>query len=222
MLLGCMVQGVFAQNLGIKGLVKDGRNKEPLEFANVVLQMMDSTFITGTTTDGKGHFVLDKVKSGDYLLAISSLGYETQYVSLKGFNKSVTLGDIPMEDAAVSLDGVTVSASNTSSRSDRKLVFPSDRQVKASTNGMDLLQQLMLPKIQVNPLSSEIKVPGNGEVQLRINGVKVEQDEIKSLLPSDIIRIEYHDNPGLRYGNAEVVLDYIVRRPETGEVSAWI
>ena len=216
MLLGCMMQGAFAQNLGIKGLVKNGRNKEPLEFANVVLQTTDSVFVLGTTTDGKGSFVLDKVKSGDYLLVISSLGYETQYVSLNGFNKSVTLGDIPMEDASVSLDGVTVSASNTSSRSDRKLVFPSDRQVKASTNGMDLLQQLMLPKIQVNPMSSEIKVPGNGEVQLRINGVKVELQEIKSLLPSDIIRIEYHDNPGLRYGNAEVVLDYIVRRPETG------
>ncbi len=121
-----------------------------------------------------------------------------------------------MEDAAVSLDGVTVSASNTSSRSDRKLIFPSDRQVKASTNGMDLLQQLMLPKITVNPMSNEIKVPGNGEVQLRINGVKVELDEIKALLPTDIIRIEFHDNPGLRYRNAEVVLDYIVRRPETG------
>ena len=74
----------------------------------------------------------------------------------------------------------------------------------------------MLPKIQVNPLSNEIKIPGNGEVQLRINGVKVELDEVKALLPSDIIRLEYHDNPGLRYGNAEVVLDYIVRRPETG------
>lgn len=128
MLLGCMIQGVFAQNLGIKGLVKDGRNKEPLEFANVVLQTMDSTFITGTTTDGKGNFVLDKVKSGDYLLAISSLGYSTQYVALKDFNKSVTLGDISMENASVSLDGVTVSASNTSSRSDRKLVSrPIDR-----------------------------------------------------------------------------------------------
>lgn len=126
MLLGCMMQGAFAQNLGIKGLVKDGRNKEPLEFANVVLQTLDSVFITGTTTDGKGHFALDKVKAGDYLLAISSLGYETQYVALKGFNKSITLNDIPMEDAAVSLDGVTVSASNTSSRSDRKLVFPSE------------------------------------------------------------------------------------------------
>ena len=28
MLLGCMVQGAFAQNLGIKGLVRDSQNKE--------------------------------------------------------------------------------------------------------------------------------------------------------------------------------------------------
>ncbi|WP_289160358.1 TonB-dependent receptor [uncultured Parabacteroides sp.] len=216
MLLGCMIQGVFAQNLEIKGMVRNGRDKAPLEFANVVLQTADSVFITGTTTDGKGRFMLDKVKAGDYLLAVSSLGYETQYIALDGFNKSIDLKEILMEDVAVSLDGVTVSASNTSSRSDRKLIFPSDRQVKASTNGMDLLQQLMLPKITVNPMSNEIKVPGNGEVQLRINGVKVELDEIKALLPTDIIRIEFHDNPGLRYRNAEVVLDYIVRRPETG------
>lgn len=216
MLLGCMIQGVFAQNLEIKGMVRNGRDKAPLEFANVVLQTADSVFITGTTTDGKGRFMLDKVKAGDYLLAVSSLGYETQYIALDGFNKSIDLKEILMEDAAVSLDGVTVSASNTSSRSDRKLIFPSDRQVKASTNGMDLLQQLMLPKITVNPMSNEIKVPGNGEVQLRINGVKVELDEIKALLPTDIIRIEFHDNPGLRYRNAEVVLDYIVRRPEMG------
>ena len=216
MLIGWMIQGVFAQNLEIKGMVRNGRDKAPLEFANVVLQTADSVFITGTTTDGKGRFMLDKVKAGDYLLAVSSLGYETQYIALDGFNKSIDLKEILMEDAAVSLDGVTVSASNTSSRSDRKLIFPSDRQVKASTNGMDLLQQLMLPKITVNPMSNEIKVPGNGEVQLRINGVKVELDEIKALLPTDIIRIEFHDNPGLRYRNAEVVLDYIVRRPETG------
>ena len=216
MLLGCMIQGVFAQNLEIKGMVRNGRDKVPLEFANVVLQTADSVFITGTTTDGKGRFMLDKVKAGDYLLAVSSLGYETQYIALDGFIKSIDLQEILMEDAAVTFDGVTVSASNTSSRSDRKLIFPSDRQVKASTNGMDLLQQLMLPKITVNPMSNEIKVPGNGEVQLRINGVKVELDEIKALLPTDIIRIEFHDNPGLRYRNAEVVLDYIVRRPETG------
>ena len=88
--------------------------------------------------------------------------------------------------------------------------------MKTSTNGVNLLQELMLPRILVNPMNNEIGLSGGGELQLRINGVKAEIDEIKAIRPADIIRIEYHDNPGLRYGNAEVVLDYIVRRPKTG------
>ncbi|KAA6319180.1 TonB-dependent receptor SusC [termite gut metagenome] len=89
-------------------------------------------------------------------------------------------------------------------------------QVKAATNGIDLLQQLMLPKLRVNPLFNEVSLPGGGELQYRINGVKVEIQDVIALQPADIIRIEFHDNPGLRYGNTEAVLDYIVRRPETG------
>lgn len=215
-LLCGMVQDVFAQNLEIKGWIRDTRNKAVVEFANVVLQTPDSAFITGTTSDAKGAFSLGKMKAGNYLLIVSSLGYQTKSVALNGFSESITLGDILLDDAAIALNDVTVTASNQNSRSDRKVVFPSDRQVKASSNGMNLLQQLMLPKLQIDPISNAIKVPGGGEVQLRINGVKVEVQDIKSLIPSDIIRIEFHDNPGLRYGNAEVVLDYIVRRPDTG------
>ena len=215
-LLGGMVQGAFAQNLEIKGMVRDARNKEILEFANVVLQTMDSSFVAGTTTDMKGHFLLNKIKKGSYILSVSSLGFKTEYISLEGLSKNISLGEISLNDDAVSLDGVTVSASAQTSHADKKVVFPSDRQMKASGNGMDLLQQMMLPRVQVDLLNSEIKATGNGVVQVRINGVKVEQDEIKALNPSDIIRIEYHDNPGLRYGNASVVLDYIVQRETSG------
>ncbi|MDR1200907.1 MAG: TonB-dependent receptor, partial [Tannerellaceae bacterium] len=131
-------------------------------------------------------------------------------------NEDMTTDDILLEDEPVLLENVTVSASNLSSRIDKKIIYPSERQVSASTNGIDLLQQLMLPKLQVNPLFNEASLPGGGELQYRINGVKVEAQDIIALRPGDIIRLEFHDNPGLRYGNAEVVLDYIVRRPETG------
>ncbi len=216
MLLGSMLQGVFAQKIAIKGSVKDAASKEAVEYVNVVLQTSDSTFIKGTTTNGKGSFLLDKLHPGDYVLVLSNVGYTTHYLSLNGVKRNVDLGEILLEDAAVAMEGVTVSASAQISHSDRKLLFPSERQMKVSTNGVNLLQQMMLPRIQVNPLKNEIGVLGGGELQLRINGAKAEIDEIKSLLPTDIIRIEYHDNPGLRYGNAEVVLDYIVRRPDAG------
>ena len=42
-------------------------------------------------------------------------------------------------------------------------------------------------------MNNEIGVLGGGELQLRINGAKAEVEEIKALQPSDIIRIEYHE-----------------------------
>lgn len=215
-LLGGMIQGSFAQKIIVKGKVQARKSETALEFANVVLQTVDSVFVMGTTTDEKGDFTLEGMENGDYFIAISSLGFATRHLPLNGLKENRILDNILLDDGAVSLEEVTVEGSNLTSRSDRMMVYPSERQVKASTNGVNLLQQLMLPKVQINPLFNEIKLPGGGEVQLRINGARVELQEIIALQPSEIMRIEYHDNPGLRYGNAEVVLDYIVRRPETG------
>ena len=216
-LLSCMiVQGIFALDIEIKGRVLQASDLSALEFANVVLQTSDSVFVTGTITDLKGDFVFKNVSSGDYRLIISLIGYETQSIELQGDNRNIDLKEILLEESSVSLGEVTVTASSQINRIDKKLIFPTEQQIKASTNGIDLLMQLALPKVTVNPMEMAASLAGSGELQYRINGVKVEQQDILSLQPAEIIRVEYHDNPGLRYGNAEVVLDYIVRRPETG------
>ena len=59
-----MVQGVFAQQIIIKGTVKDATSKKAAEYVNVVLQTADSVFVGGTTTNGKGDFLLNKVYAG--------------------------------------------------------------------------------------------------------------------------------------------------------------
>lgn len=215
-LLSSTIQGLFAQNIKIEGLIRDAKSREVCELVNIVLLSEDSVFVKGTTSNMDGRFSLENVAAGDYKITLSSIGYTSQTIELSGLNANHSLDNIFMEEDAIALSDVTISASNTSSYSDKKVVFPSERQVKASTNGVNLLQQLMLPKVQVNPLFNEVSLPGGGELQFRINGAKVELNEIKALQPSEIIKIEFHDNPGLRYGNAEVVLDYIVRRPETG------
>lgn len=216
MLICSMTQGAFAQQTGVNGKVVSTTNATAVEFANVVLQTTDSLFIVGTTTNEEGVFNMEKLAKGEYRLVVSAIGYKTTYQPVILATGSNNIGSIIIEEDIVSLGTVIASASNLTSTADRKLVYPSDRQIKASTNGMNLLQQLMLPKLQINLLLNEVSVPGGGEVQFRINGSKVELQDIIALTPEEIIRVEYHDNPGLRYGNAEVVLDYIVRRPETG------
>ena len=117
---------------------------------------------------------------------------------------------------AISLDEITIQARSIIEKGDRKVILPTQNQLKMSSSGIDLLGKLQLPRITVDIMSGEITTSGNGEVQLRINGVRVTYTEISSLSPEDILRIEYHDTPGVRYGNAAAVIDYITKNKKAG------
>lgn len=208
--------GGQAQSLRIRGQVKEAQGHAPVEFANVVLQTADSAFIKGIATDDKGNFSLTNLSAGSYLISVSSVGYQPSVISLLGFSQSVDLGDILLKPAAVTLDEVTVKAAAIRNYSDRKIAFPTAEQKAAATNGINLLNSLMLPRLQVNPIQNTVSLPDDGNIQFRINGIQVELNDVRALAPQEIIRVEYHDNPGVRYGNASAVLDYIVRRRETG------
>lgn len=208
--------GIRAQQLQIRGKVIDLSDKSPLEFANITLQTADSAFITGTTTDSKGLFRIEKVKAGDYQVSVSSIGYKTSVVSVLGLSQNIDLGTISLASASISLDEVTVNASAIRNTADRKIAFPTSEQKAASSNGINLLNALMLPRLEVDPIRNSVSLSNEGTIQFCINGIKVELSDIRGLSPQEVIRIEYHDNPGLRYGNASVVLDYIVRRETSG------
>jgi hypothetical protein len=206
----------------VRGTVREAAGNEPMSAVNVTVQTIDSVFINGTITDDDGLFVFANIKEGKYRLIISSIGYSTKEIEFSAaksnrdaVESTFILEDIFMEEDVVNLGAVTVLGSSRSI--DRKLVFPTQKQIESSANGIELLQQLMLPRIQINPLTRAVTMlGGEGEVQLRINGVKVETAEVVALLPENVIRVEFHDNPGLRYGGASAVIDYIVRRNETG------
>ena len=199
----------------ISGKLVDEKN-QPLAYANVVLLQADSTFVNGTISDEKGDFRFSKVEVGDYRLAISSMGYKTLYIDLQGFSRSANLGTLTMEDASQQLVEVTVTASNMIGTADRKLVFPNKKQINASNNGVDLLRNLMIPRIQVNPIENSIGTNDGGSVQLCINGRKASQNEVTALQPSEIVRVEVVEDPGARYDNADMMVNYVVRRHDMG------
>lgn len=116
----------------------------------------------------------------------------------------------------IDLGEVSVQASSVIRKRDRQLVFPSKEQVDRAMNGLDLTRWLALPRIWVDPNAKSISM-ANGNVQLRINGVEATSLEVLALSPSDIKRVEYHDNPGLRYGEGvDIVLDYITVKRTSG------
>lgn len=199
----------------LSGEILDKKDMSPIEYANVTLMKPDSSYVTGTNSDESGYFILNNLEKKDYLLSIKYIGYKTVYLSINKY-ESINLGKIYIEPDAIALKDVTITAQSVINKTDRKLIMPSESQVKASTNGIDLLQKLQLPRLTFDFLSNSVVMAGKGTLQLRINGIEVTNAEIVALRPDEIIRIEYHDQPGARYGNADAIIDYITKRKESG------
>lgn len=204
-----------AQNK-ITGRVVEEETKSGLEFVTVQLLTSDSLFVKGTVTDTKGNFSFDNVANGNFRVTASYVGYETVCIDIRNLEKNLPIGDIALLNSGVMLEGVTVRANPVLKKTDRQIILPTQAQVKASTNGLSLLRNLQLSRILINPVDNSVKMSGGESVQFRINGVEVTQAEVIALSPADILKIEYHDNPGLRYGNVGAVLDYIVKRKDSG------
>jgi hypothetical protein len=215
-ILFCLfLSSAVAQSYHIKGRVV-AENNEAIPFANISLHLSDSTLVKGVSSDSNGNFTISKVKSDNYYLLISCIGFDSYYAHFEGISSNIRLGNLVLKEQKVALKNVTVTAANIIDKPNRKIVFPSGKQKEASTNGLNLLQNVMLSGVKVNSLMNSISLIDGSEIQLRINGVQVSEKEVIALQPEDIKQIEYMDNPGLRYGNAKAVLNYKTKRYQTG------
>ena len=122
-----------------------------------------------------------------------------------------TADTIPVHE----LNEVIVRAPKVIRKADMDVYYPSQSAVENSRNGMQLLTHLMIPPLTVTDALGTIKAAGQS-VQLRINGRKASVDQVKALLPASVKRVEWIDNPGLRYNGASYVLNFIVANPTLG------
>ena len=149
----------------IVGHILDKNTKEHLSYITVALK---GTTI-GTVTDATGHYFLKNLPEGEFMLEVSSIGYKTvtRKVVLK---KGKTLEeDFEIEEDAVALDGVVVSAnrSETTRRLASTLVNVVDLKLFEQTNSTTLAQGLSFqPGVRV-----ESNCQNCGFQQGRINGL---------------------------------------------------
>lgn len=149
----------------IFGHVTDAQTKEHLPYINVSIQ---GTTI-GTTTDVSGHFVLNNLPIGNWILVLKSVGYRTstQKVSVVK-NKTIEL-DIPLSQDLISLDEVVVSSNRneTTKQLAPSLVNILDSKLFENTHSSCLAQGLSF--------QSGVRVENNchtcGTEQVRINGL---------------------------------------------------
>ncbi len=116
---------------------------------------------------------------------------------------------------AQELQEIVIQAPKVIRKADMDVYHPSKSAVEHSQNGLQLLNNLMIPTLTVSDALGTIQAAGQS-VQVRINGRESSIEQVRTLLPETIKRVEWIDNPGLRYGGASYVLNFIVSNPTVG------
>ena len=121
-------------------------------------------------------------------------------------------------EKSVTLEEVTVKASKVVNKPDGMIIYPTEAQKQASNNGYSFLDKLTLANIRIDNINHSITAIDNrGSVQLRINGIVVDKQEMLALNPKDITKIDFINNPGVRYGEGiAYVINIVTHRTESG------
>ena len=113
----CIIMGLLLANLSISlygqhtisGKVTDNNN-QALEFCNaLLLNAIDSSLLNGVVCDAEGRFSIPNVKSGEYLIAYSFIGFETTYQSIE-VDQSKDIGNISIASSGINIDAIMVTA----------------------------------------------------------------------------------------------------------------
>ncbi|MBW8683314.1 TonB-dependent receptor domain-containing protein [Chitinophaga rhizophila] len=193
----------------IKGTVKDGRTKENVPGASVLLESISDSLNKKTAlSNNNGAFSFDNVTNGSYNLTISYLGFKkhrVEQILVDKQNREIVLGDILLEQSnAASLNEVVVSSRRAfvEQKIDRVVVSVDALIANTGTTAFEALNN-----------SPGVTVDDGGNVNLRgKEGVRVFIDDkptfltgrelvsyLKSLPSGVVDKIEIMSNPPARY-----------------------
>ena len=210
----------FAQERAIEGFVYIDK-KEPAEMALVALHS-DSitphpTLVTYTDKRGYYHINLNPPLAKQYLLEVRYVGYNTTTTEIVGENIQGTgRYDFHLETTApaAQLQEVVVTAKQKMGI-DRKSDHFSREQIKQAKSSLDLA--LTLPQIKAEARTGRIaSATGEATPLILINGHYATNEELRSIPPGKIIRIDYFDIAPERYNTRGSVLDVITKPLDNG------
>lgn len=212
----------FAQDVSIKGKVKERGSDKTLEFANVaLLSVNDSSVVGGGMTGLNGEFDFI-AQPGKYILRIGFIGYESHFRDLDlGERRNVNLGTVALALDAANLQEVVVEGVTSIFESDidKRRYDVENSVVAEGATASELLETL--PSIQMDD-EGGITMRGSGEILIYINGrpSNLSGDDAESILsqfPANSIKsVELITNPSSRYDAAGVggIINIILKKNE--------
>jgi hypothetical protein len=207
-----------AQNFQVQGNITDSSAKRNLPFATISLvHAKDSSLVSFTRSDEDGNFSIKNIAAGKFLLSISYVGYQQQWVAFKtGINSTINLNKIYLQDAN-KISTVTVTARRPPVVINGDSIEFNSENFKTVPNAVveDLLKKM--PGIEVDKAGA-ITVNGKSVTKVYVNGKEFFTGDPKMAtknLPADAVdKIQVYDRKsdqamftGIDDGNDETAIN---------------
>ena len=120
--------------------------------------------------------------------------------------------EVPDSIKTQNLDEVVVEAQMQRTTPTSTTFIPTVKQKNASQNAIDLLRQMTIPQIQINPVSEAVTDNAGGEVTIFINYLEASKEEMEGIRTPDVKKVEYLEFPtDPRFRGAQRVINIIVQ-----------
>ncbi|WP_229209145.1 TonB-dependent receptor domain-containing protein [Dyadobacter sediminis] len=214
---------VRADGAKLAGKIVESPGNAGVSFATVaLLSSKDSTLSTGSVADENGVFTISNVTSGNYILRVTNMGYQTRYVpnvSVATEANFLDLGNIVMLPEAQKLNEVVVKGEKSMivDDIDKKIVNIGKDMLATSNNLSDLLEKVPAVSLDEN---GNPQVRGKGNVVVLIDGKpsNLYGSDLPTILqsfPANLIeRIDVMTTPSAKYEGegASGVIDIITKK----------
>ena len=183
----------------------------PVEFANIqLLNPQDSSFICGGVSNANGDFVIP-CQQRQAIMKVSFVGYKTicKLVDI------ARIGNVRMQADSYQLRKVEVKGSLRTDHGDHATYAFSDEQIKNARHSQDLLADL--PGIYTDPMTGKTTSMVGKSIKILINNVPMtSENDLKAIAANKIKKVEYYENPPVKYGNVDILMNVVTKPLDTG------
>ena len=214
-----------SNNLGkIEGQIFDEITEDPIAFATITLISDEEKVTTGTVSNKRGKFSLKQIPFGIYRLEVQFMGYDllSKNIKLSKDLSQLLFDQLFLKQSNTILEDVTVQNTKTyiTQKADRKIIHVGKDITATGGNALQVLQNI--PSVSVDLQSGNIRLRGNENVRILINGkpLNMNPSQLLRQTPSSLLKqIEIITSPSAKYnpeGMSGIINFILKKNSDTG------
>ena len=172
------------------------------------------TVSIGSTSDKDGNFFLEFPPADSLCIKAVMTGYKPKEEKIMIAGKSTEI-DIVFDERSTKLEEVTVSCENAFVSDNGIKFYPTGYQKSASDDAYSLLNSMQLPGFDIDRHTGAANTR-SGSVSYFIDGHPASDEELRSLRPKDVLRVEYYEYPLMQFNMMPNVINYVMKKYDYG------